>query len=264
MWLMAQSSSARHTDTTSIVNTPVLERVSVNSHQNSHDAHKNAKWLLVFCVFLMALQTTDRLVILDIVLKSNSLQTCAAVLAVLWIHWQNSHETVFAMIVFVLMKIAVIKIPLSKDDFSLSSTAGFWSIVMTPQLRLLHSEHNPSKYSLFSFHCHHICIFLNNNIYMKYISLITCSSVQINILNTKLLYFLKDQLCLQLPLIYTNHFFFCFVKLFHFKTTFLWLLILQCDCIKTITHPYVCRRKNIYNQVIHSSLSSCWNEQSTE
>lgn len=57
-------------------------------------------------------------------------------------------------------------------------------------------------------------------------------SVQINTMNTKL--FLKHKLHLQLLLIYTEHFFFCFIKLFQFKTASVRLLILHCDCIKTV------------------------------
>lgn len=59
MWLMAQSSSAQtvisaRTDAASICEytTAGEKGVGVNSHQNSHDAHQNARWLLVFVFFL--------------------------------------------------------------------------------------------------------------------------------------------------------------------------------------------------------------------
>lgn len=71
-----------------------------------------------------------------------------------------------------------------------------------------------------------------NNIHMNTFPLSPLGSVQINTMNTKL--FLKHKLHLQLLLIYTEHFFFCFIKLFQFKTASVRLLILHCDCIKTV------------------------------
>lgn len=82
-------------------------------------------------------------------------------------------------------------------------------------------------------------------------------------MHTKLLYFLKHKLHLFTQT--TCYFFFGF---FFFKTTSLQthiacFLILQCDCIKLISHTYFCRRK-FSNRVIRSSLSPPWNEQSTK
>lgn len=61
----------RHTDTTFIVNTPVLERADVNNHQNSQDAHCKCQMTCCFYVSRMALLTTEEvggggLVIFDV------------------------------------------------------------------------------------------------------------------------------------------------------------------------------------------------------
>lgn len=61
----------QHTQTLLLLWIHVLE--SVNSHPNSHDAHQKCQMTSCFCVFLMALLTKEGMVILDVMLKSNSL-----------------------------------------------------------------------------------------------------------------------------------------------------------------------------------------------
>lgn len=96
------------------------EVVSVNSHQNSHDAQQKCQ--MTSCVFfLTARPTTEQPVVLDIMVKCNSLSSCI-------ILSQQSQVSFIpeGMIVVVLLK-PVIRVRLTEYDHSSSST--HWSII---------------------------------------------------------------------------------------------------------------------------------------
>lgn len=96
-----------------------------------------------------------------------------------------------------------------------------------------------------------------NNIHKKHISLIALELSADTQYEYKTLVLLKTQTSpaatayLHKPL-----FFFCFVKQFHFKPIFVWLLILQCDCIKPLLVHMSAEEKQNFNRVIRSSLAS--------
>lgn len=163
------------------------------------------------CVFPMALPTTEGLLILDIMVKSNSLESCIVASHMcevslrrqsLWWLWLSSWKQPLLVSAVTHHRPYIV----------------FWSTF--PPLMLVSFKARPTKKQFISVPAD-LYFPITNSIINTF--LLACSSVQINSITTKPLYFLKHWLHLQLLLIYTNHSF-CFVKLFNFNTTSLWVV----------------------------------------
>lgn len=182
------------------------------SHQNSHDAHQKCQMTSCFCVFSYGI--TDNRGVGDF-RRHVKIQQLVVLCRCFFGCFMNplakqSHIRCFSEGTVLGPRCGDCCCPhensLLKSHYELPY-AGFWSIITdsSAQDEFIFTsiqKHDPPKDSLFSFQCQNILYFSIISIRNTF-PLSPCSFVQTNTMNTKLLYFLKHKLHLQLLLIYT-------------------------------------------------------------